>query len=914
MQRFSLLTLVGLCSTLLCHAQLAMTVKEGANKWGYAGANVAAMQRWNGGPFTVETCVQLPTHGNPGALPRESWFGFIVLDDKHGFRYCPGMMNMGWNPNPSPMALGVARHEAFGNWKPLSFAQKTLANETKQAWLRLSFHPAAGDGTGELTFAFSNDGTAWNDVWKYATPTAFAPNYLGLTADSYAKENSFGPVTFLNFTVTGTGPAVSDRFTGALDGTKWLITGKDRGDIAVAGKEAADTRQPVNDQHGEAAVSVRFTASVVPDDNGFVFVRNREVQVQADLHTSVFIGKTVKVIATLTDAFDSVLASNTQQLTFDQPTKRMAFPIAANTITRNGIYRLTITGLVGNETLPGCFVQFAVVDDRPIPRAIDTASPYMYCHLPNTNAIRLLGAVWGRGSWFGWDVPRKQDGTFDFAKSLDARFAACKEKGISLTGPICGPRISNELPASIEKYVQDHVDLIFQARERYGEQFRMVEIGNEPENWPVTPVENEWILMARAQAEITRRVHQRYPDIKIMSTGTTHVNLAFLGQLAAVGGPDAADIIGVHGYRSPSAPEYGHTQDVQAIKSLFPGKSLWCNEQAYFARSPLLSLDFDNIKGSSTLELDEDTQAIYLPRLLLAQLAAGYDGVCWYGGYGEREGLFFSPTYVRPGACAYAALTNLLPHPKFLHRLTPEEDDIWALQFSSDGQAVTALWSLHGAWRVTLPSGVADVRDMYGNPLTVEKTAAGVAVLVSQAPIYCLGSLDRLGERQPVSVKSLTQHPLVTEEREQLQPVVLRVTGVADSLAKSHIRVIVRNTTAGPVRGTVELRMNDSVCNTPWPAAWHLVPVTTNAFQAKANETVTVDFTIVSSDPALPFDPYHPGPGFYAKWWATGYYFAARATLSDGTKVNLIADRGVSLRGAPKLPALSVDGKLDEWR
>lgn|GEM_PF-1413270 len=876
-----------------CSAQLFMSVKSGADKWGYAGGYLGAVQSWNGSRFELETCAHFPTQGKPGYLPRESWFGFYVQDTAHGHRYCPGVINLSWNMSPDQLPLGATRHERSGGWDPLVFKGHNLPVSTGQAIFRLRFEPAANTSDhSSLMLSYSTDGVIWKDAWNYAAPADFTPDRIGLTADSYLGENSFGPVSFDYFKVIGDGPAVSDLFDGSIEQSKWQMLDETRGEIRFKYKLKADFQ---------------------PDTNGFVFLRNEPAHIGIDLKTNLLAGKTVDITGKLLDYDRNELKSISKSVAFEKETMSVSFDLPKESLNRNGVYRLEVEATSDGQKLGHWYVQFVVVDPRKLPGKYDTSSPYMYCTMYNYNAMRRIGVFWLRGGWFSWECPRKPDGSFKFDQTLDSRFAAAKPNKIMPMGPICGPNITNELPESIGAYVKEHVDWISQTRKRYGSAFRMIEIGNEPENWPVAPLEQEWILMARGQADITRRVHKEVRGVKVMSTGTTHINLAFLGQLAAVGGQDAADIIGVHGYRTPSSPEYGHEEDIRAIKALFPNKPIWVNEQAYSAFPPGYNPTFEK-PDLNIMSVDEMTQGVYLVRLMLSQLAAGYSGVSWYGGPGESEALAWSQTHLRPGICTLAALTSLLPHPKFERRLTPYMSELWALQFTSDKQKVTVIWSIGPRLSVRLPAaGVAEIRDVFGNPVKFLVSSGQVSLTVGQVPFYVLGNVEKLTDWKPASDSDMPVNPLIAEEQKITDPVYMQILPNVSSMKSSMLRVRVTNTGMKAAAGIVTLKSNDKRMDKSWPEEWKFVGVNGDRFSLDPGASADLDFRIDSSDPNMPFDPYHPGPGFFANWWLTGYFFVARATLDSGERVDCLSTHGLCLRGAPRLGEVKIDGNLGEW-
>ena len=140
--------------------------------------------------------------------------------------------------------------------------------------------------------------------------------------------------------------------------------------------------------------------------------------------------------------------------------------------------------------------------------------------------------------------------------------------------------------------------------------------------------------------------------------------------------------------------------------------------------------------------------------------------------------------------------------------------------------------------------------DAFGN-----ETANGrkVALTVGGAPLFVLGG--------PVAVEKravTARHPaIVLPEEEPLgeKPFAMEVFGRAESLTKSVISVTLRNNSGAPFAGTATPHfMNDA------PASWRFTPAS-QPVKLAPGETVTLEFTPGSGDPAEPFDPYRPVAG-----------------------------------------------------
>lgn len=867
-----------------------MDVTKGANKWGYSAAMGGIVQKHDGSDVTITTTLNF-TEADPkrGNLPRECFVGILLQDTKQATRYVAGLMNPTYTKQHKKLPIGLVRHENKGNWKTLYAKEKTLPAD-KILQLQVVFKD------GKLTLLGCEVGQTIKELLTWQSPDGFKPNQIGLVVDGF--RNGFGPVIFECFTVNGKGPAVSDPFDGSMEPKVWTQVDDKRLSIEMPGKM-------------EVGLQV--------DEKSFIFDRGQAIDLK--LHVQGTRYQSLPLYVQLSNDMGQVVYEKTTGVSL-ATSRTLAINLPADVVSRNGVYQLTLRLGIAEEPLYESHNQFAVIEPRKVFAKPDPKSPYVFCwgreHVP---ALARMGMHWQRNSWFMRQLKPIKDGQYNFDKSVANWVEMGKQNGMPPIGPICDVRITDHTTKAIEDYVDTHVQIIKQARKRFGDQIQIVEIGNEPENWPRAPIANEWITMAKAQAMITQRVHEQVPGVRVMSTGTTHVNLGLLSQLAAIGGPDAADIIGVHGYRTPSPPEFGHQQEVHAIKSLFPDKDVWVNEQAYFSLPPDDKFDYDKPVFHPN-QMDELQQAIYTARLFMCQFAAGYDGLAYYS-WQSDHGLTQSPTHVRPITPALAAFTWLLPHPEFKRRLTPANCELWAMQFESDGQTITGIWSLRSDFRVTLnASEIQNAYDMYGNVIKLKPDNGVVKLTIGQAPVYLRGQVQNLLRFEAASGTYEPAYPSWAQLHQSDEPLTIQFLPDVRSMHQSQLRVRLTNHTTGKLAGKLQVKFNDRILKDtpsrflrqPIPSSWHIEPKNGGAFSVGANASVDVICRVVSDDASLPFDPYASREAFAGAWWITGYLFAARATLDDHRVVDAFTSQGLSLRGVPYQPTIKIDGQLADWQ
>lgn len=564
----------------------------------------------------------------------------------------------------------------------------------------------------------------------------------------------------------------------------------------------------------------------------------------------------------------------------------------------NGVYAVKAFFKAGSGKEDYIERQVAVIPKREIVAGqYDRESPYSV----NAMDLDLASKIGARKLRH---VYRTEE---DFAKLA----ASAKANGILFNGLLIdGPIVTQDaLPKSITKAATEVTNVFTRLKKQFPDQVYAQEIHNEPENWPPTPPANLFIPLAKIVSDVTMNMHTAKEDIAIISPGSTHVNLSLLHQIATVGGDNSPDIIAVHGYRSPCRPEFGYAENISAIRDLFGDKPIYCNEDAYFALSPNkhtgeTSITVPHLRA---IELDEVTQGIYLQRSFLNQIAAGYSLVTQFSGL-ENHDLSAGVFHRRPGLANYAALTSLLPHPKFVKRLTAEVDNLWAMQWTNDAEIVTTLWTLNKPVKISLSSSSAlKCYDTYGNLLSEGKT---LEVVVGGAPLFVKGGGIAISEpRELVASDSLPTVVLPEEVPEK--PVAVSFRGEALNMKESRIVAVVKNNSAAKCAGTISLEFLADA-----PKAWKLVPDSSDSFSLEPGAVAEIAFRPESSDPATPFDPYNPvpGKGYLALWWAQGYQVVGHVKLADGQLLEKHQNSRLCLRGIPQMPKVEIDGDLADWK
>lgn len=276
------------------------------------------------------------------------------------------------------------------------------------------------------------------------------------------------------------------------------------------------------------------------------------------------------------------------------------------------------------------------------------------------------GAGWAREDvhWFRIQpTPETWDWSF-----TDAAFAELLRRNIQIVGvighppgwatddpndPSSGVTFSAPQPERFARFAAEVV-------RRYGAYIHHWEIWNEPDNplfWKPAPDPAAYAALLRQSSQAIRAVD---PSAKILFGGVDPLNLAFLTAAAARGAWDSCDIIAIHPYVSPTAPEPGNlaaaADGVRTLMASYGAKPIWATEIGWSSgpgdRDP---------QGT----VNERQQADFLVRATLLLWRSGVERIFWYtlkddpgnpyglfgiaGGYGD---------YSRPKP-AYGAFRSL---------------------------------------------------------------------------------------------------------------------------------------------------------------------------------------------------------------------------------------------------------------
>lgn len=245
--------------------------------------------------------------------------------------------------------------------------------------------------------------------------------------------------------------------------------------------------------------------------------------------------------------------------------------------------------------------------------------------------VANLGVEWVRED-FHWHrvqpAPDRWDWTF-----TDAAMRALLSRDIKVLG-VLGPSVGwatpyrNDTPNDVSFYAPDtdaFVEYVRGVVSRYHRYVDHWEIWNEPDNpifWRPQPDPRAYAdLLMRASATIK----QIDPAAQVLIGGFNPFDTTFPRAVAAAGAWDSFDILALHPYVDPYAPEEGNlaaaTDAIRTLANQYGDRPIWVTELGWASgigdRDPI---------GIT----DEEEQASYLVRSMLLLWNAGVEVSFWY--------------------------------------------------------------------------------------------------------------------------------------------------------------------------------------------------------------------------------------------------------------------------------------------
>lgn len=278
----------------------------------------------------------------------------------------------------------------------------------------------------------------------------------------------------------------------------------------------------------------------------------------------------------------------------------------------------------------------------PQPVALDAAPFGLNTHLatryPDPSSmvvpaerVRQSGAGWAREDIHWWRI-QPTPNTWDWSFT-DAAMSALIRRNIQIVGVLGHPPgwatgHAADALSDISFYAPDRQQFARFAEEvarRYGRYIHHWEVWNEPDNplfWKPAPDPRAYAALLQDTSAALKRAD---PTAKVLIGGLNPFDTSFLQRVADAGAWSSFDILAVHPYVDPAAPEAGNigasADGVRALGQRYGEKPIWVTEIGWSSGPG------DRDRSGQTSAQD---QADYLVRATLLLWRAGVERVFWY--------------------------------------------------------------------------------------------------------------------------------------------------------------------------------------------------------------------------------------------------------------------------------------------
>lgn len=278
------------------------------------------------------------------------------------------------------------------------------------------------------------------------------------------------------------------------------------------------------------------------------------------------------------------------------------------------------------------------LSDLPIKAPSFGLNSHLLSRYPDPTSMEIpaqivadLGVQWVRED-FHWHRVQPAPMTYDWTFS-DASMRALLKRDIQVLG-VLGPSVGwatkerSDPEYDVSFYPPEprlFAEYVRAVVHRYKRYIKHWEIWNEPDFeyfWRGGPDPVAYAELLKVASETIRSVD---PEAKILIGGFNPFDTSFLQAVAAQGVWDSFDILAIHPYVNPWAPEEGNllavTDGVRLVASQYGEKPIWITEVGW-ASGPS---DRDDIGNTN-----QEEQANYLVRSMLLLWQTGVDHIFWY--------------------------------------------------------------------------------------------------------------------------------------------------------------------------------------------------------------------------------------------------------------------------------------------
>ncbi|RAV05007.1 DNRLRE domain-containing protein [Paenibacillus sp. YN15] len=271
-------------------------------------------------------------------------------------------------------------------------------------------------------------------------------------------------------------------------------------------------------------------------------------------------------------------------------------------------------------------------------------------------------------------------------------------------------------------------------------------------------------------------VKAAHPDVRVAGMATAGAPLSWLESVMRLGGLDYLDVISIHPYVYPKAPE----QLISTLRGVNQLVSRYNNGQTM----PLWLSELGWPTHLTATGVSEKISADYLVRSMVISLANGAEKIYWYDlmddgtdkSYNEHNfGLVHNKADLlgaytpKPSYTAYAVLTRQLADAVYDADLS-QENAFYQYRFIRGAEDIRVAWAVNPTTVAVSTQGPVAVVDFMGNEKVYTPVQGKIYLTLSGEPVYIHGDIDGMEED---ATFVLTGEPSIIREQGQ---VVLGVT------------------------------------------------------------------------------------------------------------------------------------------
>lgn len=428
----------------------------------------------------------------------------------------------------------------------------------------------------------------------------------------------------------------------------------------------------------------------------------------------------------------------------------------------SGYYTVNVTALRGGSPLREATTSLAVLPPFDLGAVPD--SPFgMATHFGQSWNPDLLPLLQKAGTKnirdeMYWGSVEKPKGTYAFAGKFETYMAGAEANAIKplIVLTYENPFYDNNSTPYSDEGREGYANYGRAVAEHFEEQIEWVEVYNEFNigfgdrgDGPADSKPEHYYELLKKTYETIKAAR---PEVTVAGAATAGIPLNWLEDVFSRGGLDYMDVVSVHPYRYPGAPEglADALADLQALIMEYNGgrpKPIWITEIGWPTQA--------DARGVS-----ESRQAEYIVRSHVVALASGVEKLFWYDfmndgvneTYNEHNfGIVrnaedpkgkYAP---KPAYVSYATMTRQLTGKAFSHR-EPIGEGIHSYLFEGAVGAARVVWSTEPKQAKIETDAPVKVTDLMGTEDTLYPLNGYVYLTLTESPVYIEGAIGSISE------------------------------------------------------------------------------------------------------------------------------------------------------------------------